>query len=225
MTCPLVQPGTLGLDVTLPPEWDWTHLQDVLQQYFQLTESWWSPASPVRLVAGARVLSTEQLAWLAELLQKHDLVLANVQTEVRATAVAGAMAGYSVAQGERPAQAEPLGAPALYLNHAVRSGVEVRHPGTVVVVGDVNPGGCIVADGDIVVWGRLRGVAHAGAGGNSQRLIMALEMAATQLRIGRLVARTPANVAFYPEVACVQGDAIVLHPARDFGRTTPGGVF
>jgi len=107
------------------------------------------------LVTGARVLTTEHLAWLAELLQKHDLVLANVQTEVRATAVAGAMAGYSVAQGERPAQAEPLGAPALYLNHAVRSGVEVRHPGTVVVGGDVNPGGCIVADGDIWVGGLL----------------------------------------------------------------------
>ncbi len=221
----LVQPGAAGLDLTCPPELTWLHLQDLLQQYFQLTESWWHPQSSVRVVAGERVLSTDHIQWLAELLQKQQLVITTVQTSVRATAVAAAMNGYSVEQGVVASPSETSPAPALYLDHAVRSGVEIRHPGTVVLVGDVNPGGCIVADGDIVVWGRLRGVAHAGAQGNSQRLIMALQMAATQLRIASLVARAPANVAFYPEVACVQGDAIVLHPARDFGRTTPGGVF
>ncbi len=225
MNALLVQPGTVGLDLTLPPELDWWHLQDVLQQYFQLTESWWPADSPVRVRAGTRVWGSEHLEWLAQLLQKQKLVITTVQTAVRATAVAAAMHGYSVEQAVVSEPSEISPAPALYLDHAVRSGVEIRHPGTVVLVGDVNPGGCIVADGDILVWGRLRGVAHAGAQGNCQRLIMALEMAATQLRIGALVARTPANTAFYPEVACVQGDAIVLHPARDFGRRTPGGVF
>ncbi|WP_448379851.1 septum site-determining protein MinC, partial [Gloeomargarita sp.] len=162
MNDPLVQPGTQGLEVTLPPELPWPHLQEVLQQYFQLTQVWWSAGSPVRLRAGMRVLETEHLAWLAEFLQRQELVLTTVQTAVRTTAVTAAMAGYSVEQKALPPRGEPETAPALYVNHAVRSGVEVRHPGTVVVVGDVNPGGCVVADGDIVVWGRLRGVAHAG---------------------------------------------------------------
>ncbi|APB34657.1 Septum formation inhibitor MinC [Gloeomargarita lithophora Alchichica-D10] len=225
MNCPLVQPGAAGLDLTLPPEPDWLHLQELLQQYFQISDSWWQPETPVRVLAGARVLGMEHIQWLAELLQKHQLIITNVQASLRATAVAAAMAGYSVEQGVTASPSAIVAAPALYLDHAVRSGVEIRHPGTVVLAGDVNPGGCIVADGDILVWGRLRGVAHAGANGNPHRLIMALQMAATQLRIGGLVARAPANVAFYPEVAWVQGDAIVLHPARDFGRTSPGGVF
>ncbi|MEN9216566.1 MAG: septum site-determining protein MinC [Gloeomargarita sp. HHBFW_bins_162] len=225
MTVPLVQPNAAGLDLILPPELDWQHLQELLPQYFRITESWWSASSPVRVVAGGRVLDTEHLQWLTDVLQKQELIITTVQTEVRATAVAAAMAGYSVEQGMVAPVTASDAAPALYLVHAVRSGVEIRHPGTVVLVGDVNPGGCIVADGDILVWGRLRGVAHAGANGDTQRVIMALEMAATQLRIGEQVARAPTNAAFYPEVACVQGNAIVLYPARDFGRTAPGGVF
>jgi septum site-determining protein MinC len=226
MNHPLVQPGAQGLEVTLPPGQDWAQVQECLQQYLQLSHVWWSPACPVRLRAGSWVLDGDHLAWLAALLQKHELVLTTVQTEVRTTAVAAAMAGYSVEQGDGPSRwdggATPAVYPPLYVDRAVRSGMEVRHPGTVVVVGDVNPGGCVVADGDIVVWGRLRGVAHAGAQGDARRLIMALEMAATQLRIGHRVARTPAQGAFYPEVACVQGDAIVIQPARDFGKTTLG---
>lgn len=225
MTFPLVQPGAEGLDLVLPPEPAWPHLQELLQAYFQLTEPWWSPHSLVRVLAGERIITTEQWQWLAALLQQQQLVLTTVQSTVRATAVAAAMAGLSVEQNSLDTAPAIYASPPLYVVQPVRSGIEIRHHGTVVVVGDVNPGGCIVADGDILVWGRLRGVAHAGANGDNRRLIMALEMAATQLRIGDRVARMPDQPAFYPEVACVQGDEILLQPARDFGRTALGGVF
>jgi septum site-determining protein MinC len=59
--------------------------------------------------------------------------------------------------------AEPL-----YLQLTVRSGVEIRHPGTIVILGDFKSGRAVIAEGDIFVWGRLRGVAHAGARGNRE---------------------------------------------------------
>ncbi|MBI4770229.1 MAG: septum site-determining protein MinC, partial [Chloroflexi bacterium] len=55
---------------------------------------------------------------------------------------------------------------AVLVRRTLRSGRSVRHPGHVVIIGDVNPGAEIVAGGDIVVWGRLRGVVQAGAGGD-----------------------------------------------------------
>ncbi|MEN9207624.1 MAG: septum site-determining protein MinC [Gloeomargarita sp. GMQP_bins_120] len=225
MTLPLVQPGTDGLDLLLPPEPDWPYLQELLQHYFQLTDPWWPPHSPVRVLAGERMVTTDQWQWLATLLRQRQLVLTTVRSLVRSTAVAAAMAGFSVEQPSLETTPAVAAAPPLYVVQPVRSGVEIRHPGTVVVVGDVNPGGYIVADGDILVWGRLRGVAHAGAQGDTRRLIMALEMAATQIRIGDRVARLPPQSAVYPEVAVVQGDEILLQPARDFGRTALGGVF
>jgi septum site-determining protein MinC len=91
----------------------------------------------------------------------------------------------------------------------------VRHTGHVVVVGDVNPGAEIIAGGDVVVWGRLRGTVHAGAGGDAAAVVCALVLAPTQLRIGSHIARSPGGEPgrrILPEVASVQGDQIVAKP-------------
>ena len=71
----------------------------------------------------------------------------------------------------------------------VRSGQRLRHPGHIVILGDVNAGAEVIAGGDIIVWGRLQGTAHAGSGGDYTAIVCALEMSPTQLRIGSLVAR------------------------------------
>jgi septum site-determining protein MinC len=135
------------------------------------------------LVAKDRLLDARQLQAIADALSEDQLKLKRVYTSRRQTAVAAATAGYSVEQSppvsslnEKPSGPAPLLTEPLYLQTTVRSGMEIRHPGTVVILGEVNPGGSVIAAGDILVWGRLRGIAHAGAEGNSQCLIMALQM-------------------------------------------------
>jgi septum site-determining protein MinC len=80
---------------------------------------------------------------------------------------------------------------AVLVRRTLRSGVIVEYPGHVVIVGDVNPGAQIIAAGDVVVWGKLRGVVHAGAGGNESAIVCALDLSPTQLRIAGLIAVTP----------------------------------
>ena len=106
----------------------------------------------------------------------------------------------------------------------MRSGVEVRHQGTIVILGDLNPSGSVTASGDILIWGRLRGIAHAGIGGNRNSRILALQMAPTQLRIADVVARAPETPPTYPsaEVAYVAADGIRLAPALAFFKTNSG---
>ncbi len=65
----------------------------------------------------------------------------------------------------------------------VRSGQVIRHPGHIVVIGDVNPGAQIIAGGDIIVWGKLQGSAHAGALGDAGALVGALSLQPSTLRI------------------------------------------
>ena len=72
---------------------------------------------------------------------------------------------------------------ALFINKTLRSGKRVEFPGHVVVMGDVNAGAEIIADGNVIVWGRVRGMIHAGAKGNRSASICALDLSATQLRI------------------------------------------
>ena len=72
---------------------------------------------------------------------------------------------------------------ALFINRTLRSGTRIEYQGNVVVLGDVNPGAEIVAEGNIIIWGRLRGMVHAGSKGNTQAIVCALDLSPTQLRI------------------------------------------
>ena len=72
---------------------------------------------------------------------------------------------------------------AMLLQRTIRSGTRIEFAGHVVVLGDVNPGAEIISEGNILVWGRLRGMVHAGAKGNRSAVICALDLSPIQLRI------------------------------------------
>jgi septum site-determining protein MinC len=82
----------------------------------------------------------------------------------------------------------------------------------VVVFGDVNPGAQIIATGDIIIWGRLRGMVHAGAEGDNKAVICALDMSPNQLRIAEYIATAPSDKrrTVRPEVASVRDNQIVV---------------
>lgn len=82
-----------------------------------------------------------------------------------------------------PAEAIDGGTDGVLTRRRVRSGQVLRHPGHIVVVGDVNPGAQLIAGGDIIVWGKLQGSAHAGALGDSGAIVGALVMQPSALRI------------------------------------------
>jgi septum site-determining protein MinC len=79
----------------------------------------------------------------------------------------------------------------LFVRRTLRSGQSIQHDGDICIIGDVNPGAEVVGGGDVIVWGSLRGVVHAGAGGDSEAVICALQLAPTQLRIADLRGRGP----------------------------------
>jgi septum site-determining protein MinC len=205
----------------------WSEIWQQLKWRLNAGDRLRTPNTPVHLIAHDRLLDSRQLQELAESFAEVQLQLKSVATSRRQTAIAAVTSGYSVEQlqphtslsSDTQAAAAPQ-ADALYLEMTVRSGVEIRHPGTVILLGDVNPGGILIAEGDILVWGRLRGIAHAGAGGNRECLIMALQMEPTQLRIADAVARAPEKSPsqFSPEVAHITPQGIRIARATDFSR-------
>ena len=99
----------------------------------------------------------------------------------------------------------------LILKETLRSGRSIYHEGHVVIIGDVNPGAEIVASGDVIVWGRLRGLVHAGALGDETAVICALELTPTQLRIADQIAISPDEKRgkAIPEQAAIRSGQIV----------------
>ena len=96
----------------------------------------------------------------------------------------------------------------------LRGGQKIETEHSLIVVGDVNSGAELIAGGDIVVLGVLRGVAHAGAydetGGG--RFIFALSLQPTQLRIGMVISRGTQESGGGPEIARVDGNIIMVEP-------------
>ena len=73
--------------------------------------------------------------------------------------------------------------PAQLVRDTCRSGEVRRFPGSVVILGNVNPGAQVIAGGDIMVFGALRGLAHAGADGDTDASIVAMSAVKPELRI------------------------------------------
>jgi len=208
-------------------EYTWSEIWQQMKLRLMAQKRFFSSKTSVHLVAYDRLLDSRQLQDIAETLSEMSLLLKSVGTSRRQTAIAAAGAGYSVEQlqpkkafsFESSSTALPPAEP-LYLETTVRSGIEIRHRGSVIILGDVNPGGIVVADGDILIWGRLRGVAHAGAQGNSECTIMALQMEPTQLRIANALARAPEKLPTQQiaEVAYMTTQGIRITKANDFSR-------
>lgn len=108
----------------------------------------------------------------------------------------------------------------LFLRRTIRSGQAIHHHSNIVVLGDVNHGAELVAGGDIVVWGVLRGMVHAGYPDNENALVCSLFLSPVQLRIAHLLSRPPEGFEAQPrpEVAAIKQEQIVVETWAS-GRT------
>lgn len=84
---------------------------------------------------------------------------------------------------EMAEKSEDTAEKAVLIQRTLRAGYRVETRDHVIVMGDVNPGAEIVSAGNIIVWGKLKGSAIAGAEGDAKAVICALELKPTQIRI------------------------------------------
>jgi septum site-determining protein MinC len=175
------------------------------------------------LEVGSRALTGEEIGRLQRILAQRDVNLRAVLTTVPETQEAVQALGLQALESlvYEPMKGERDSRRGLLVRRTLRSGQRVEHPGHVVVIGDVNPGAEITAGGDIVVWGKLRGVVHAGAQGDDEAVVCALSLAPTLLRIGNYIARAPDSEPTdnaVAEMARVSDGIIVAEPWQE-GRS------
>lgn len=72
----------------------------------------------------------------------------------------------------------------------LRSGQLLESDHSLIIFGDVNPGANVIAKGNVVILGSLKGTVYAGSNGNSEAFVFALDMAPIQIRIGDVIARS-----------------------------------
>ena len=214
------------LILTLPTEDSW---EETLAQVEAVLDEAKVKASAhgaqLTLNMGVRSVTFEALSELVTRLRVDYslLTVAIVATDLLTQEAARRLAlnVYSMLPGTSAPMAAPEAIPgsnALYLPQTVRSGQRIDHPGTVIVGGDVNAGAEVIAEGDILVFGTLRGLAHAGSRGEEKARIVAGNMRPQQLRIAGKIARSPEDSnptpgTRNPEIARIANGEIHVSPA------------
>ncbi|WP_141433627.1 septum site-determining protein MinC [Bacillus sp. 03113] len=140
------------------------------------------PLISVKVQVGNRYLSNVQQEELLHLIhQKKNFMVESIYSNVVTRADAEKM----------KEQNEIVSAARI-----VRSGQILEASGDLLLIGDVNPGGTVLAGGNIFILGTLRGIAHAGCTGNKKAVIAASVMKPSQLRIDDCIHTT---LDQYPE--------------------------
>lgn len=135
---------------------------------------------PVKVDIGNRYLSDDQHEEIKELIrQKKNLMVDSIESNV----VTKQEAEQLRAENE-----------VVTVARIIRSGQVLEVPGDLLLIGDVNPGGTVMAGGNIYIMGSLKGIAHAGASGNDQAVITASNMQPQQLRISDQINRAPDRI-------------------------------
>ena len=166
------------------------------------------------LDVASQILHVNELVELRDQLSERGIFLWAVISESPTTEQTAQLLGLATRISKpRPEEGrkfsvEDLGEEtALFLSRTLRSGTRIEFSGHVVVLGDVNPGAEIIADGNVMIWGRLRGTVHAGAKGNRKAVICALDLSPMQLRIAdEAAAPLGARTNPRPEMARINKD-------------------
>lgn len=213
-----------GLLITLSPTEEWQTITQELATRIDEKVDFFAGAR-VTVDVSERPVPKYELTSLKAVLERRGLTLVVVKTSSKTTFESAQSLDLRTNTPEdnvrkandeilddMPIDSEEHGTAGVMIRRTLRSGRTVHSLGHVVVYGDVNPGAQIIAKGDIIIWGKLRGTVHAGSEGDTNAIICALDMSPNQLRIADLIATSPKENkrTIRPEVASVRNDQIIV---------------
>ena len=214
-----------GLLISLSPTENWQSVTDHLASRIDDRVDFFAGAA-ITVELGTRPVPKYELSSLKALLERRGLSLSLVLSDSDTTRESALALDLKTDSNNRavttdkqetlPVNPEETGTWGVLVRRTLRSGRIVHSEGHVVVFGDVNPGAQVIAAGDIIVWGKLRGTVHAGADGDESAVVCALEMSPSQLRIASYIVTSPAGKRrqIVPEVALIRGNQIVVEARR-----------
>ncbi len=200
-----------GLELVINESVDFTSLLEQLKEKLESAAHFFTGNAGVKVVADSNSLTGDERRQLINLLADYGLALYDQTVPPNLAGSTGSL------DGEIPVEyrQEPAGGKILIVSRMLRGGQRIMFNGSVIIMGDVNPGAEIIAGGSITIKGTCRGVAHAGANGDQLATITADKLIAGQLRIAGMIARAPDNQdnPTCRETARIIRGIVVIEPA------------
>ncbi len=181
----------------------------------------------IEIDSGEWVLKCRDIKELENICNNLDLDLISLESNIPETIVSASALGISSKLRLKKTESDisnldknPLNiieeSKLFFHQGTLRSGERLETDGDLLILGDVNPGAMVAAGGNVMIWGRLLGIAHAGKEGNIKAKITALQLRPLQIRIAQKVARGPKELPEegFAEQAIVEKGLIVIRPAN-----------
>ena len=213
--------GKDGIIILLDDAADFAHIAECLRLKIRGAKGFFADATTSISFKGKKVSENELLQLIEIINAETDLGISFVEDltgELKTNAEAPKPATKAPKKAIKEEAAAPLGT---YLHKTgLRSGQAIRHNGCVTVLGDINAGAEVVATGSVVVFGAIRGMVHAGSGGDKGASVCALSLQPVQLRIADIITYFPKEVMqnknkIDPVYAFVRDDQIYVAPIID----------
>lgn len=203
----IIKANNFGIMVVLNPEPDFVTLKQMVAEKFREAADFLGEASMALSFEGRELseLEERELLQIISMNSKLHIVCLIDKDPVKEEYFKKSLSDKLMELDSRTGQ---------FYKGNLRSGQVLEFETSVVILGDVNPGAKLVSKGNIVVLGSLKGTAVAGAAGNENAFVLALNMRPMQIRIGDIMARSSDepddNAGKEPQIAYVENGNIYI---------------
>lgn len=206
----VIKSSKAGMTVILDPELPFGELLEAIGKKFSESARFWGSVQMTLTLEGRDLTAAQEFAIV-------DTITKNSQIEVLCLLDTDAERIERCEKALNDKLMELNSQTGQFYRGTLKRGDCLESEASIVLIGNVDHGARVTAKGNVVVLGELKGTVTAGVSGNPQAIVMALDMAPLQIRIGDLSSRfneRNKRLGRGPMIALVEDGAIVMQSLK-----------
>ena len=206
----VIKSSKAGMTVILDPELPFDELLDAIGKKFSESARFWGSVQMTLTLEGRDLTAAQEFAIV-------DTITKNSQIEVLCLLDTDAERIERCEKALNDKLMELNSQTGQFYRGTLKRGVCLESEASIVIIGNVDHGARVTAKGNVIVLGELKGTVTAGVSGNPQAVVMALDMAPLQIRIGDMSSRfneRNKRLGRGPMIALAEDGAIVMRSLK-----------
>ena len=206
----VIKSSEAGMTVILDPELPFGELLDAIGKKFSESARFWGSVQMTLTLEGRDLTAAQEFAIV-------DTITKNSQIEVLCLLDTDAERIERCEKALNDKLMELNSQTGQFYRGTLKRGDCLESEASIVIIGNVDHGARVTAKGNVIVLGELKGTVTAGVSGNPQAVVMALDMAPLQIRIGDMSSRfneRNKRLGRGPMIALAEDGAIVMRSLK-----------
>lgn len=206
----VIKSSKAGMTVILDPDLPFGELLEAIGKKFRESARFWGSVQMTLTLEGRELTAAQEFAIV-------DTITKNSQIEVLCLLDTDAERIERCEKALNDKLMELNSQTGQFYRGTLKRGDCLESEASIVIIGNVDHGARVTAKGNVIVLGELKGTVTAGVSGNPQAVVLALDMAPLQIRIGDMSSRfneRNKRLGRGPMIALVEDGAIVMRSLK-----------